>query len=174
MSKQTIDRITEILVVLCVAAALVVLSGRSRVPDDKGFLAGLRVQEVGDQDLERFRALIREVRRKVDSNIEPGQTMIQLKKDYPGRHEVWAVSARHEESVGRDGPAVVSYARAVRLEPDYLDENSILYLGRRIEGIVDRIMEDLLEARDNGLDEEGKVQLKAAYFLKRRLAGGCE
>lgn len=174
MKKQIIDRITEALIVLCAAAALVVLGGWARGSGMEGSLAGLNVQEIEGQDLEEFRILVREVRRKVDSNVEPGLTLSRLLRDYPGRHEVWTVSARYEESAGREGSALVSYAHAVRLEPDYLDRNSDLYLGGRIVRVLDRAMEDLLKARDRGLDEQEKIQLEAAYFLKRRLAGGCE
>lgn len=174
MRRNTVDRITEALVVICVAAALVILGISTRVPDEKAALADLKVQEVKGEDLDKFRLLISEARRKVDSNGEPGPAMTRLQKEYPGRHEIWAVSGRYEESVGRDGQAVVSYARAVRLEPDYLDVNSDLYLGRRIERTVDRVLEDLRGDRAHGLDERDKVRIEASYFLKRRLAGGCE
>jgi len=174
MSNKTVDRITEGLIVLCIAGAVVILGGVSNTHHADIALAGLRPQEVSRQDQERFRLMIREVRRKVDGNGDPGPSLARLVEGYPGRHEVWVVDARYLESAGRDGAALVSYARAVRLEPDYLDEGSELYLGRRIGEVLNRTMGDLLRAREHGLDEQQRIELDAAYFLERRLAGGCE
>lgn len=175
MNKRAVDRITEVLAVLCVAAALVVLTTWSRVPAVEGSLAGLKAQTVSDQDMGRFQALLQDARRLADSNRDPEPVLLELKGSFPGRHEVWALTARHSESQGRDNEALAAYARAVRLQPDYLDERSGFYLGGRIEALTGKVMDGLLVMRKKGgLDSTGKKLLKTAYFLKRRLAGGCE
>ena len=175
MNKRTVDRFTEALALLCVAAALVVLTNWSRVPAAEGSLADLRVQTVSDQDVVRFHSLLDEARRLADTNRDPEPVLKELKGSFPGRHEVWALAARHSESVGSDNEALVAYARAVRLQPEYMDKKSGLFLGKRIEVLTLRVMGELDTARNSGdLDSAGKNLLKTAYFLKRRLAGGCE
>jgi len=175
MSQEILNRITEALAVFCVAAAVITLVNSARVPSVEGSLAGLKAQAVSDQDMERFQALLSQARRLADSNGDPGPLLTELKGNFPGRHEVWALTARHRESEGRDGEALAAYARAVRLQPDYLDERSGLFLGKRIEVLTGRVMDELDTARRRGgLDSAGEELLKTAYFLKRRLAGGCE
>ncbi len=175
MNKTLVDRITEALAILCVAAALVVLTTWSRVPAAEGSLAGLRIQTVSDQDMEKFHALLQEARRLADTNRDPEPVLQELKGSFPGRHEVWALAARYSESEGRDGDALAAYARVVRLQPDYLDKKSGLFLGKRIEVLTERVMGELDAAKSSReLDNAGKKLLKTAYFLKRRLAGGCE
>jgi cytochrome c-type biogenesis protein CcmH/NrfG len=175
MNRTFINRLTEALALLCVAAAVFTLVNSARVPAVEGPLAGFKAQAVPDQDVERFHDLLRQTRRLADANGDPEPLLLELKGDFPGRHEVWALTARHSESEGRDPEALTAYARAVRLQPDYLDERSGLFLGKRIEVLTARVMDELNTARsDRGLDSDGKELLKTAYFLKRRLAGGCE
>jgi len=175
MKRNSVDRITEALAVLCVAAAVITLTVSARVPAVEGSLAGLRVQTVSDQDMSRFQNLLQEARRLADTNRDPEPLLKELKENFPGRHEVWALMARHAESKGSDSEALIAYARAVRLQPDYLDERSGLFLGKRIEVLTARVMDEVGAVRSSqGLDSAGKELLKMAYFLKRRLAGGCE
>jgi hypothetical protein len=69
----------------------------------------------------------------------------------------------------------MDYARAVRLQPDYLDDGSPLYLGARIEGVTDRELARLRAKKSaEGLAGDERDMIKAAYFLVRRIAGGCE
>jgi hypothetical protein len=175
MNNRTVDRITEALALLCVAAAVITLVYSARVPTVEGSLADMRVQAVSDQDMARFHALLGEARRLTDTNRDPEPLMQELKGSFPGRHEVWALAARHWEAEGQDNEALVAYARAVRLQPDYLDEGSELFLGKRIQALTVKVMGELDAARSSqGLDSARKKLLKTAYFLKRRLAGGCE
>ena len=175
MNRNFINRITEALAVLCTAAAVIILAYSARVPTVEGSLANMRVQTVSDQDMVRFHSLLGEARRLTDTNRDPEPLLQELKGSFPGRHEVWALAARHWEAEGQDNEALVAYARAVRLQPDYLDEGSDLFLGKRIQALTVKVMGELDAARSSqGLDSAGKNLLKTAYFLKRRLAGGCE
>ena len=175
MNKRLVDRFTEALAILCIAAAVITLTVSARAPAEGGSLADLRVQTVSDHEIERFHSLLNEARRLTDTNRDPEHLMQELKGSFPGRHEVWALAARHWEAEGQDSEALLAYARAVRLQPDYLDEGSALFLGKRIEVLTVKVMGELDAARSSqGLDSAGKKLLKTAYFLKRRLAGGCE
>jgi cytochrome c-type biogenesis protein CcmH/NrfG len=175
VNRSVVNRSTELLIILCIAAAVITLTVSARVPAVEGSLAGLRVQTVSDQDMSRFQNLLQEARRFADTNRDPEPLLSELKESFPGRHEVWALAARHSEAEGSDSEALTAYARAVRLQPDYLDEKSGLFLGKRIEVLTARVMDELDTARSSrSLDSDGKELLKTAYFLKRRLAGGCE
>jgi len=175
MNRTFINRITEALAILCVAAAVITLTVSARVPAVEGSLAGFKAQAVSDEDMGRFHDLLQEARRLADTNGDPEPLLSELEGDFPGRHEVWAITARHSESEGWDAKALAAYARAVRLQPDYLDEKSGLFLGKRIEVLTSKVMDELDTARNSrGLDSDEKQLLKTAYFLKRRLAGGCE
>jgi hypothetical protein len=175
MNNRFVNRLTESLAVLCVAAAVITLVYSARAPAVEGSLSDMRVQTVSDQDMAMFQALLTEARRLTDTNRDPEPLLQELKGSFPGRHEVWALAARHWEAEGQDNEALVAYARAVRLQPDYLDEGSELFLGKRIQALTVKVMGELDAARSSqGLDSAGKNLLKTAYFLKRRLAGGCE
>jgi cytochrome c-type biogenesis protein CcmH/NrfG len=175
MKRILVNRLTEFLAILCIAAAVITLIYSARVPAVEGSLADLRVQTVSDQDMVKFHALLGKARLLADTNRDPGALLQELKGNFPGRHEVWALTARHWEAVGSDSEALAAYARAVRLQPDYLDEKSGLFLGKRIEALTARVMGELNAARNKqGLDNAGEELLRTAYFLKRRLAGGCE
>lgn len=175
MNRKIIDRTTELFVLICLAAAIAILTLSARTGPAAGSLAALTVQTVGEQDMEKFRSLLREARQLVDTNLDPDPVLGDLERLFPGRHETWALAGRYAESMGLDSEALAAYARAVRLQPDYLDEGSGLFLGRRIEALTDRVMDDLVRVRKaGGLDAAGKEMLKTAYFLRRRLAGGCE
>ncbi|UCG38134.1 MAG: hypothetical protein JSV00_08005 [bacterium] len=175
MGTHTVDRITEVMAVLCIAGVVWFMALPGGGPGAGTTLAALRSEEIQEGDLQRFRGTLQEARRMVDSNADAKSALEALRSGYPGRHEVWVLSARYHEAAGSEPSAMLDYARAVRLEPAYLDKGSSLYLGGRIEAITGRVLTLLLEAKAGGaLGAPEQEQLKAAYFLKRRLAGGCE
>jgi len=126
-------------------------------------------------EAQAFARGIKEARLLVDGNGNPAAVLAELQKQYPGRHEVWALSARFQENMGDDREALMDYARAVRLKGDYLDEGSPLYLGGRIKSLVKRTFSNLSKKKkQEGLAGDEKELLKVVYFLRRRIAGGCE
>lgn len=175
MDRNFVDRMIEAAALLCLAAAVVLLALSARAPEAGGSLADLRAQTLPAEELARYRILLREARTLVDSNGSAGGLLEELIEAYPGRHEVWALAGRFHEDQRRQGEALVAYARAVRLMPGYLDPLSGLYLGGRIEALTRSVMDHMEDLRAEGtLDSEERELLKTAYYIKRRLAGGCE
>jgi len=175
MNKRAVNRLTEIAAFACMAAAILLLLLPPGNTEGGGDLASLRTQEVQGAEGDAFRTSLAKARRLVDGGGDPENGLADLANRYPGRHEVWALSARHHEARGEEPAALMDYARAVRLQPDYLDDGSPLYFGVRIEGVTDRELTRLRGKKSSeGLTGEERKLIKAAYFLVRRLAGGCE
>lgn len=138
-------------------------------------LAGTRAQKIKPSDLITFTEELSSARLLVDGNSSADSELNRLMEKYPGRHEIWSLSARYLEYSGKKLKALTHYARAVRLNSDYLDKNSPIFLGHRIKSLNNNIFEDLLlKKRRSGLSTEESEYLKIAYYLRRRLAGGCE
>lgn len=174
--KNLPDRIAEIGIALLAGAVLFLnlpgFSGGTDLTDD---LASVRPQEVSVRDRAEFASDLDRARRLVDGNGDPRDALADLRTRFPGVHEVWALSARHREDIGEKHGAVRDYARAVRLYPDYLEDGSPFYVGARVERLADQVFGELRAARsDGGLSDDQRSTLKAVYFLRRRLAGGCE
>ncbi len=167
------DRVAETAAVLFAAAAIGVLLSGAR-----GGVAALpdaRPSAIEPSALADFTARLDAARVIVDTNRQADDALAALKDVYARRHEVWALCARYNEARSQWGTALHDYAYAVRLEPAYLDEGSPLFLGDRIGRLVERRVESLLAAKSSGaFGKEEAAELKTAYFLKRRLAGGCE
>ena len=170
------DRIAEVGIAVLVCALIILyLTGSPGDPGRTGDLAAARPKEISIQDRAAFLQDLARVRHLVDGNGEPEEVLSGLISQYPGRHEVWALSARYREGAGDRYEAVMDYARAARLHPDYLDDRSPLYIGGRVERLVQRVFAELRGVRDAGkLADVDRKTLEAVYFIRRRLAGGCE
>ncbi|MFV1956174.1 MAG: tetratricopeptide repeat protein [bacterium] len=174
---KTAERIAEIAIV-----ALLVFLGiqflPSRTPTTEisiNILAGARVKSMDPVESAYFKKELAQARLVVDGDGDAADILEELKKKYPGRHEVWALSARFLEVEGKNLEALSHYARAVRLNPNYIEEDSPIFLGHRIKSLTNNVLEDLiLKKRRSGLSPGESEYLKIAYFLRRRMAGGCE
>ncbi len=176
MTKKA-DRIAEIAII-----ALLIFLGIQFLPDRTSAteatvssLASARAEKIEPADLATFTEELKKARLLVDGNKDAENDLARLLEKYPGRHEVWSLSARYREYSSDNLKALSHYARAVRLDPDYLDKKSPIFLGHRIKNLNNNVFDDLLlKKRRSGLSAEESEYLKIAYFLRRRLAGGCE
>jgi hypothetical protein len=175
MTKHIDKLTTAAILVLAVALALQVYHIRLEEPAAMDGIVRARIQSIPPEERLAFEQGLKDTRILVDSNGDAEAAVKDLRGRFPGRHEVWSLSGRYWESVGDEPGAIMDYARAIQLNGDYLDDRSSLYLGGRIQRLVDRSFVSLTEKkRDQGLTGEEKNLLKTVYFLRRRLAGGCE
>lgn len=171
-----IDRVTDI-AILFLAAALVfqVYLSRPGSPAAVDGIVRARTQTIPADERMAFEEGLNDARILVDSNGDARASLLTLQRRYPGRHEVWSLSGRYHEVLGEEAAAIISYARAIRLNGDYLDERSPICLAGRVEPLVDRSFLRLKDAKRNRKLTSGeKDLLDTVYFLRRRLAGGCE
>lgn len=99
----------------------------------------------------------------------------ELAGRYPGEAHGLLLKASLLAALGAQDQAVASYAAAVRLQGEYVDQKSPL--SRRDE--IARLTESgLATALPRLKSQPGDVALKQTvrdlYYLKSRLAGGCE
>ncbi len=176
MTKKA-DRIAEIAIIgLLVLLGFQFIPGRTPVSEASiDVLARAKAVSMSPAQLSSFRKELGQVRLVVDGNGDASTLLETLEEKYSGRHEVWSLGARYAEAAGNEPEALLRYARAVRLHPDYLDEGSPDYLGTRIELLNDMAFRRLtVKKRAAGLTEGEAGTLKVVYFIRRRIAGGCE
>lgn len=70
--------------------------------------------------------------------------------------------------------AVLEYKGAVDLNPDYLDKQTPIFQGKKIEfAVKEAIAEIERKIEENPEDASMKRYRKEVYYLQRRIAGGC-
>jgi hypothetical protein len=175
MKGTATDRLTELVLLLLAAAA--VWQGaallRPPSPDDAqasplGLSRGAKAPPPA-AELDRVRIL-------VDGNDPAaGQAAARLAELFPQSSEAWTLAARQREGAGDGAGAALAWARAVRLDPALADDKSPRFLGARIGALAEKELARLRALKGGralAADERG--ELEAVYYLRRRLAGGCE
>ncbi len=119
--------------------------------------------------LDRVRAL-------VDGNDAGArEATALLTAEFPRDAAGWELKARFHQGAGERPEAVLAWARAVREEPELADEGGARFRGDLIEALAEEEFARLRAARSRGALAPGeKQELEAVYYLRRRLAGGCE
>jgi tetratricopeptide (TPR) repeat protein len=71
--------------------------------------------------------------------------------------------------------AVREFRLALLIDPDYIDNKSPRFIGKRIKAAVKEGMPQFTDAlRKNPGDDKAKAAMTDAKYLERMLAGGCE
>jgi len=70
--------------------------------------------------------------------------------------------------------AVLEYKEAIDINPDYLDRNTPLFQGKKMDVAVKEALSEIERNLEiNPEDALMKKHRKNVYYLQRRLAGGC-
>lgn len=71
--------------------------------------------------------------------------------------------------------AVREYRMALLIDPDYVDNKSYKFIGKRIKAAVRDCLPDFRsQVKANPDDKKAAAALKDALYLERMIAGGCE
>jgi tetratricopeptide (TPR) repeat protein len=65
---------------------------------------------------------------------------------------------------------ISNFLKAVKYDPDYVDEGCVLYKGT----LIKEVTLDAIDYYKDKKDEAGRDALKLVYAMQRRLAGSCE
>jgi hypothetical protein len=70
--------------------------------------------------------------------------------------------------------AVLEYKEAIDINPDYLDRQTPMFQGKKMEVAVKEALSEIeRNIEKNPEDKSMKKYRKDVYYLQRRLAGGC-
>ncbi len=69
--------------------------------------------------------------------------------------------------------ALYKYRDAVDRNPDYLDKNTPLFQGKKLQNVVSEGLSELEKRAKRGNDAELGKDRRLIYYLQRRIAGAC-
>lgn len=108
----------------------------------------------------------------------PAEALLKLEElsvRYPGEAYGLALKGRILAASGSLSQAISAYAQAVRLNGEHVDKNSPFSRREEINSIVDKGLVELLpKIKAQPGDVSLKQTIRELYYLKSRLAGGCE
>lgn len=117
----------------------------------------------------------------VESLMKEGRTaeallkLEELSARYPGEAYGLALKGKMLAESGAQSQAIASYAQAVRLNGEHVDKNSPLSRREEISRLVDSGLTTFLpKIKAQPADLSLKQTIRDLYYLKSRLAGGCE
>ena len=99
----------------------------------------------------------------------------ELSRTYPGEAHGYMIKGEILKQTGALDEAVASYVQGIRLNGDYISEKSPLSRRPEIQKLVDDGLREIGgRARANPANRSLAESLRSIYYLKSRLAGGCE
>ena len=99
----------------------------------------------------------------------------ELSRSYPGEAHGYMLKGEILRQTGALDEAVASYVQGIKLNGDYLTEKSPLSRRPEIQKLVDDGLREIGgRARANPANRSLAESLRNIYYLKSRLAGGCE
>jgi hypothetical protein len=99
----------------------------------------------------------------------------ELSGRFPGEAHGLLLKAASLAALGAEAPAIASYAAAVRLQGEYVDQKSPLSHRDEIERLTKSVAPAVASKLKSQPDDPGLKQTQRDLnYLKSRLAGGCE
>ena len=179
MFTDTFDKITWLLLAVVIAALAAVLAfshgtegGRSAglgkaVEREMAYRA--RVELIG-----KLYGPVDELR-KAGRNQEALLKLDELIRKYPGEAHGHILQGEILRDMGALDEAVASFVEGVKLNGDYLDEQSPLSRRAAIQAVVDEGLRSIgSRAAANPGNRSLAASLGKINYLRSRLAGGCE
>jgi tetratricopeptide (TPR) repeat protein len=103
------------------------------------------------------------------------EVLLKVQKEHPENPRSFIYQAQLHYNTGQTVNAIASYRQAIEKEPDFVDNQTPLFIGKAI-------MDDLTAAKEKFVqelkarpdDKEVRKALDELLYLQRRVAGGCE
>ncbi len=178
MLKDRIDILLGVLLLICAAAAVALLTGQgsqasqSNMAVDKALERDIAYQ-AKVSFLERLYAPVSELQQA--EKLETALLKLdELSRHYPDEAHGELLRGEILLQMQAVPKAIEHLARAVRMSGDYVDQNSPLSRRSMINQLVDVQLPKLKAAATQQTTGRLQATLKDLYYLQGRLAGGCE
>ncbi len=175
-----LDKFTTIsltLLIIITAVMLIQHEIAAQQQEETGVTKKELVEEMYQKRLEQDKKIYKEVQRLFGMRqyTAAQEALLKVQKEYPDNPRSFIYQARLHYNTGQLVKAIFSYRQAIEKEPDFVDDQTPLFLGKAI-------MDDLMAAKETFLqelkakpdDKEVRKALDELLYLQRRVAGGCE
>ncbi|XCN73615.1 MAG: hypothetical protein Q3M24_02345 [Candidatus Electrothrix aestuarii] len=177
---NALDSFTTVsLAVLLVITAVMLAQHGAMALQEKG--ASVSGKELADEmyqkRLEQDKKIYKEVQRLFGMRMYTAaeEVLQKVQRDHPDNPRSFIYQARLQYNTGKMVEAISSYRQAVDSEPDFVDNNTPLFLGKEImDHLVAAKTTLAQELKSRPKDEEVRKALDELLYLQRRVAGGCE
>ena len=175
-----LDSFTTVsLTLLIVITAVMLIQHGTAAQQEEG--TGVSRKELAEEmyqnRLEQDKKIYKEVKRLLGMRqYSAAQEVLQrVQKEHPDNPRSFIYQAGLYYNTGKIVEAISSYRRAVESEPDFIDNQTPLFIGKSIMEHLTAAKEQLLkEKKIRPEDKEIQKALDELLYLQRRAAGGCE
>ena len=175
-----LDSITSVSLILLIGITMaMLLQHRTTAQQEEG--AGMNGRELAEEmyqrRLDQDQKTYKEVQRLFGMRqyTAAQEVLLKVQKEHPDNPRSFIYQARLHYNTGQIVDAISSYRQAIEKEPDFVDNQTPLFIGKAI-------MDDLTAAKEKFVqelkarpgDKEVRKALDELLYLQRRVAGGCE
>jgi tetratricopeptide (TPR) repeat protein len=175
-----LDSFTAVsLALLIMITAVMLVQHRTAAQQEKGAAVVRKelAEEMYRKRLEQDKKIYKEVERLFGMRQYSAaqETLQKVQKEHPDNPRSFIYQAALYYNTGKIVEAISSYRRAVENEPDFIDNQTPLFIGKSIMEHLTAAKEQLLkEKKLRPKDKEIQKALDELLYLQRRAAGGCE
>jgi tetratricopeptide (TPR) repeat protein len=175
-----LDSFTAVsLALLIMITAVMLVQHRTAAQQEKGAAVVRKelAEEMYRKRLEQDKKIYKEVERLFGMRQYSAaqETLQKVQKEHPDNPRSFIYQAALYYNTGKIVEAISSYRRAVENEPDFIDNQTPLFIGKSIMEHLTAAKEQLFkEKKLRPDDKEIQKALDELLYLQRRAAGGCE
>ena len=177
---NVLDSFTTVsLAVLIVITAVMLVQHGAMALQEKG--ASVSRKELADEMYQKRLAQDKKIYKEVERLFGMRQytaakeVLQKVEREHPDNPRSFIFMARLQYNTGNIVEAISNYRQAVDSEPDFVDKQTPLFMGKAIKEDLTAAKEKLVrEMKSRPEDKEIKKALDELLYLQRRVAGGCE
>jgi tetratricopeptide (TPR) repeat protein len=175
-----LDSMTSVslLLLISIMMAMLIQHGTTIQEGEGAGVSGKELaEEMYQRRLEQDQKIYKEVKRLFGMRQYSAaqEVLLKVQKEHPENPRSFIYQAQLHYNTGQTVNAIASYRQAIEKEPDFVDNQTPLFIGKAI-------MDDLTAAKEKFVqelkarpdDKEVRKALDELLYLQRRVAGGCE